>query len=320
MAAATTGVDAERHLIDEEVRPPPWRAVAELAARQWGVVSLDQLRACGLGRGAVEKAAAIGRLHPLHRGVYALGHERLRREGRYLAAVLACGKRAVLSHRSAAAWWGLLQTAQAQVDVTSPHGRHAIAGVRRHQARSLAAQDTTTHQGIPITSVARTLLDLAATVQPHGLERALAQAERLQLYDHTAIADVLSRSNGHRGRAALTRATAQEPKLTRSELEARFLTLVRQAGLPDPQANLPLAAPDHPRLDPDFYWPTYRLIVETDGWETHGTRAAFRRDRRRDAALVASGWRVMRFSYDDVAYDGATVVDRLRAATAAQAA
>jgi hypothetical protein len=260
-----------------------------------------------------------GRLHPVHRGVYAVGHDRLGREGRYLAAVLACGARAALSHRSAAAWWGLLPTAQSLVDVTSPHGRHAIAGVRRHQARSLIAQDTTTHHGIPTTSIARTLLDLAATVRSDRLERALAQAERLQLYDHAAIADVLSRSNGHRGRAALTRAAAQEPKLTRSELEVRFLMLVRKAGLPEPQTNLPLAALDHPAPEVDFHWPTHRLVVETDGWETHRTRAAFRNDRRRDAALVASGWRVLRFTYADVAHDGATVVDRLRAA-AAQAA
>jgi hypothetical protein len=183
-----------------------------------------------------------------------------------------------------------------------------------HRPRSLAAQDTTTHEGIPITSVARTLLDLAATVRPDRLERALAQAERLQFYDQATIIDVNGGSNGHRGKVALTRATAQEPKLTRSELEAIFLSLVRQAGLPEPEANLPLAAHDHPRLEPDFYWPTYRLVVETDGWETHRTRSAFRRDRRRDAALVAAGWRVMRFTYDDVACDGATVTRRLRAA------
>jgi predicted transcriptional regulator of viral defense system len=221
------------------LRPPPDARVAELAARQWGVVSSGQLRTLGLDARDVVHRVSVGRLHRLHRGVYAVGHVRLGREGRYLAAVLACGTRAVLSHRSAAAWWGLLQTAQAQVDVTSPHGRHAIAGVRRHQARSLIAQDTTTHEGIRTTSVARTLLDLAATVRPDRLERALAQAERLQLYDQAAIADVLSRSNGHRGRAALTRATAQEPKLTRSELEAIFLRLVRQAGLPEPESNLP---------------------------------------------------------------------------------
>jgi very-short-patch-repair endonuclease len=113
------------------------------------------------------------------------------------------------------------------------------------------------------------------------------------------------------------RATAEEPRLTRSELEAIFLSLVRQAGLPEPHTNLPLTALGHVRLDPDFSWPTYRLVVETDGWRDHGTRVAFQRDRSKDAALVAAGWRVMRFTYDDVTADAATVVERLRAAARA---
>ena len=318
MSATTRGVDAEPHNMCALLRPPPRGAapdgrIAELAARQGGVVSSEQLSALGLDTRDIGHRLSIGRLHRLHRGVYAVGHRRLAGQGRYMAAVLACGKCAVVSHRSAAAWWGLLQTDQALVDVTSPHGRHAIAGVRRHQARSLAPHDTTIHDGMPITSVARTLLDLAATVRSDRLERALAQAERLQLYDHRAIADVLSRSNGHRGRTALTKATAAEPKLTRSELEIRFLALVRQAGLPEPQTNLPLIALDHPDPEVDFYWPTHRLVVETDGWKDHGTKTAFKRDRRKDAALVASGYRVLRFTYDDVTRDGATVVRRLRA-------
>jgi hypothetical protein len=298
----------------EQDGPPLDAALAEVAKGQWGVVSVEQLRALGYGRSAVTRRVRAGRLHRLFRGVYAVGHAHLGREGRRLAAVLACGEGAVLSHRSAASHWGLLDTHSARVDVTAPRSRDGFPGIRLHTARSLTAQDTTTHDGIPITSVARTLLDLAATVRPDRHERSLAQAERLQLYDGAAIAEVLSRANGHRGKAALARATAREPKLTRSELEAIFLSLVRQAGLPEPEANLPLAAHDHPRLEPDFYWPTYRLVVETDGWETHRTRSAFRRDRRRDAALVAVGWRVMRFTYDDVAYDGATVTRRLRAA------
>jgi hypothetical protein len=230
------------HLMDVLDGPPPWRAVAELAARQRGVVSLEQLRACGVGRGAVEKAVRAGRLHRLYRGVYAVGHAHLGREGRRLAAVLACGEGAVLSHRTGAAHWGLLETNQARVDVTARRGRREVAGIRLHWSRSLTPRDTTTHDGIPITSIARTLLDLAATTRPDRLERALAQAERLRLYDHAAIADVLSRSNGHRGKQDLTRATAQEPKLTRNELEAKFLQLVRQAGLPEPQTNIPLTA------------------------------------------------------------------------------
>jgi Protein of unknown function (DUF559) len=256
-------------------------------------------------------------LHPVFRGVYAVGHRRLGREARALAGVLACGPRAVLSHRSAASWWGLLKGAAARPDVTVPHGRHRIAGVTLHQARSLDARDTTTYEGMPITSVARTLLDLAATVRHHRLERALAQAEVRQLFDHRAIQSILARRNGHRGRAALARATAGEPRLTRSELESRFLALVHVAGLPEPEANSSLDAPDHPGLEPDCYWPTHRLMVETDGWETHGTKAAFKSDRRRDAALTAIGYRVMRFTYDDVVYDAATVVERLRPRSAA---
>jgi hypothetical protein len=149
---------------------------------------------------------------------------------------------------------------------------------------------------MPITTIPRTLLDLAATIQPHRLERALAQAERLQLYDRRDIEDVIARANGHRGKAILAHATARDPKFTRSELEAWFLALVRDAALPEPLTNLSLTAPDHPRLEVDFCWPSYRLIVELDGWDTHRTRAAFESDRRRDAALQAVGWRVLRFT------------------------
>jgi very-short-patch-repair endonuclease len=236
-------------------------------------------------------------LKPLHRGVYAVGHAALRREGRWLAAVLACGPRAVLSHVSAAAHWGLLQSDATLIDATAPASRRGAPAIRLHRSRSLIARDTTTHQGIPITTIARTLLDLAATIKPHRLERALAQAERLQLYDHRAIEALLATANGHRGKPLLAQATAREPKFTRSELEAWFLTLVRDAGLDEPEVNLTLTAPDHPRLEVDFCWPSHRLIVELDGWETHRTRAAFEADRAKDAALQAAGWRVLRFTH-----------------------
>jgi predicted transcriptional regulator of viral defense system len=222
----------------------PDARVAELAARQWGVVSRAQLRAQGLSNDAVRRRVRAGRLHRLHHGVYAVGHTVLRSEGRRLAAVLACGAGAVLSHRSAAAHWGLLPTGATRIDVTIPRtARAGDAKIRLHHSRSLIACDTTTHQGIPITSVARTLLDLAATVRADRLERALAQAEHLQLYDHIAIAELLARANGHRGRKALTEATALDPKLTRSEWEVRLLELVRAAALPEPLVNLALAAP-----------------------------------------------------------------------------
>jgi Transcriptional regulator, AbiEi antitoxin/Protein of unknown function (DUF559) len=286
-------------------------AVAELAERQFGVVTAGQLRALGLGERGVRHRVRAGRLRRLYRGVYAVGHRVLRPEGHRLAAVLACGEGAVLSHVSAAAHWDLLSTSSARIDVTAALSRHGAPGIRVHRSRSLDSRDTATHRGIPITTIPRTLLDLAATVTPARLERAIAQAERLQLYDHRAIEDVIARSNGHRGTGALAKATARhDPKWTRNDFEARFLKLVRDAGLPEPEVNSSLAAPDHPRLDPDFCWPAHRLIVETDGWDTHRTRAAFERDRRRDAALTADGWRVVRFTWHD---EPSVIERRLRA-------
>jgi hypothetical protein len=192
----------------------------------------------------------------------------------------------VLSHLSAAAHWGLLQSDATRTDVTTRGRRAGNATIRLHRSHTLIARDTTTRQGIPITSVARTLLDLAATVRSDRLERALAQAENLELYDHLAITDLLVRANGHRGMAALAEATALEPKLTSGEWEVRFLELVRAAGLPEPLVNLPLDAPDHGPCRPDFHWPSHRLIVETDGWKSHKTRAAFESDRAKDALLT----------------------------------
>jgi very-short-patch-repair endonuclease len=170
-------------------------------------------------------------------------------------------------------------------------------------------RDITTHQGIPITTVPRTLLDLAATVRADRLERALAQVERLQLDDDRAIRDLLACTNGHRGKAILERATAHEPKLTRSVFEARFLKLVRDAGLPEPEVNSSLAALEHQPHEVDFSWPAYRLVVETDGFETHGTRAAFEADRRKDAALTATEYRVLRFTWRSEPQE---IIDRVR--------
>jgi Protein of unknown function (DUF559) len=280
-----------------------------VAERQWGVVSRAQLLDVGVSPAGIATWRRRLRLHVVHRGVYSLGHRALRVEGHRLAAVLACGPGAVLSHRSAAAHWGLLATDQIGIDVTAPRGRHAGPGIRLHSSRSLDEKDTTNHDGIPITKVPRTLLDLAATARSDQLERALAQAMYLRVYDHRAITDVVARSNGHRGTKILLLATAQEPKLTRSKWEARMLRLVRGANLPVPLCNEPFHAPDHGECKPDFHWPSQRLIVETDGWEAHGTRAAFESDRAKDAALTAAGYRVVRFTW---LTEDATIVRRLK--------
>jgi len=288
-------------------------ALAALAGQQWGVVSLAQLRALGLSPGAVKHRARVGRLRRLHRGVYAIGGAALPREGRDLAGVLACGLGAVLSHVSAAVHWCLLAYAPPQPHVTAPASRRGAPGIRLHRTRSLDARETTTHRGIPITTVARTLLDLAGSSPTNHLEHALGQAMRNQLYDHRAITDVLDRHQGCRGTRALRRATAEDPAFTRSALERRFRALCRRAGLPQPLSNFTLADLDHHPHEVDFYFPTYRLVVETDGWLDHGTRIAFERDRAKDAALTAAGYTVLRFTQRQIAYDPGTVAERIRA-------
>ena len=246
----------------------------------------------------------------MHQGVYALGHTALRAEGHRLAAVLACGPGAVLSHRTAAAHWGLLTTDQTRIDVTAPRGRHGAPGIRLHRTRSLDAKDTTSHQGIPTTTVHRTLLDVAAMARDGELERAVAQAERLRMYDHSAIQATIARANGHRGVGLLRRVTSRTPKWTRNEWEAAFLKLLREAGMPEPHTNEPFHAPGYGRCEPDYHWPQHRVIVELDGFETHGTGAAFHADRAKDAALTAHGHRVLRFTRDD---DPAVAITRLQA-------
>jgi uncharacterized protein DUF559/putative AbiEi antitoxin of type IV toxin-antitoxin system len=289
------------------------RALAELADRQWGVVSLAQLRALGLGARAVQLRAQTARLRRVHRGVYAIGGAALPREGRGLAAVLACGEGAVLSHVSAAVHWGLLTYDPPQPHVTAPASRAGAPGIRLHRTRSLDARDTTTNRGIPITTLARTLLDVAATAPRNHLEHAIGLAIRNQLYDHRAILDLLERHRGRLGTRALRTATADDPAFTRGELERRFRALCRRAGLPQPLSNVEVADADlHPH-EVDFYFPAYGLIVETDGWRDHGTRVAFERDRAKDAALVAAGYVVLRFTKRQIAEDPDTVADRVRA-------
>jgi uncharacterized protein DUF559 len=197
--------------------------------------------------------------------------------------------------------------------VTAPAGRAGAPGIRLHRTRSLDAQDTSTHRDIPITTIAKTLLDVAASSPASHLEHALGQAMRNQLYDHAAILDVLERHERRPGTAALRRATADDPAFTRSELERRFLALCRRAGLPRPLSNHVLAARDHHPYEVDFYFPAHNLVVEIDGWDTHRTRIAFERDRAKDAALVASGYIVLRFTKRQIAYEPQTVAARIRA-------
>ena len=273
---------------------PPRRAVAILATRQHGVVCRRQLLALGLGPSAVDRWLAGGALHRMHAGVYAVGHRAIGPHGRWMAAVLACGPDAVLSHASAAALWGLRPTGRAAVDVTAPgRSRHGRAGIAVHRVRRLDPADRAEREAIPVTTVARVLLDLAGVLGPRELERALEAAERLRLLDVGALEATIRRSPGRRlGRLATAIAEEREPPPVRSELERRFLDVCEDAGLPPPAVNAMVEG-----LEVDAVWRGSRLVVELDGHAFHGTRAAFERDRERDATLQLAGYRVLRLTH-----------------------
>jgi very-short-patch-repair endonuclease/predicted transcriptional regulator of viral defense system len=269
------------------------RLAAEVAAAQGGVISHRQLRDCDLSVRTIERWVENKRLHHKHRGVFALGHPVVGVKGHYMAAVLACGDEAVLSHRSGADWRGVLRTSRRIVDVTVPgRTRDDRPGIQVHRVRSLDPRDVTEHEGIPITTLARTYLDLAEVERPRRLEQALENAERMGIFDLTAIEEVLRRSRGRHGtkplRAALVEAV-YEP-LTRSELELAFHKFCRERDIERPAGNTIVEG-----YEVDMAWMKHKVIAELDGWDTHKTRAAFERDRRRDADLQPE-YRVIRIT------------------------
>jgi hypothetical protein len=289
------------------------RGLAEIATFQHGVVSCGQLYELGFGRGAVGHRLAVGRLHRIHVGVYAVGHRRLTVLGRWMAAVLACGEGALLSHRSAAAHWGLVPVGSVPIHVTALLRRPGQRGVATHNVRRLHPDDREARDGIPVTSVARTFLDLAETVRPRQLRRVWEEAERLHLLDVAAVLRVWQRSRGRRGlkplRALLSDNLRPLPE-TRSELERRFLDVCHDAGLPAPSVNVLVGG-----LEVDALWRKERLVVELDGYAFHHTRAAFERDRARDTELQLAGYRVLRVTSRRLVDDPAAVVRAITALT-----
>jgi very-short-patch-repair endonuclease len=250
-----------------------------------------QLAGSGLGRGAIWHRLNRKRLHPVHRGVYAVGRRRLARPGAWMAAVLACGPDAVLSHRSAAVHWGIRGSDPLRTEVTAPSRVGRRDGIRAHRA-SLPADEVTEVDGIPVTTAARTLFDLAARLDRHQLERAIEQAEALRLSDTTPLAALVKRYPGRRGTAVLKKTLGAEARaagITRSELEERFLRFLVDRGLPAPRTNVWLQLGED-WTEVDCAWPDERVVVELDSWAYHGTKAAFRRDRARDRRLRLARW------------------------------
>ena len=282
-------------------------AVAAQAARQHGVLSRAQLAACGVGPDSIARWARNGRLHIVHRGVYALGHVASSTESRAMAAVLACGPGAVLSHRSAALLWQLGITWRGPVEITAP-ARRRHPGLRIHRSRTLDAGATTTERGIPVTTVARTIVDLADVLGERQLARAVNEAQVTRHLDPAELAALLQQSPGRRAHVRLAPHLARTEPPTRSAFEDAFLAFAAGHGLPAPQTNRRVAG-----YEVDVLWRRRRLVVELDGRAFHSHARAFERDRERDANLLAAGYRVLRVTWQRLTREPEREAARLRA-------
>jgi very-short-patch-repair endonuclease len=287
----------------------PGDAVWELARRQHGVVARGQLLERGVPPDAIRHALKSGRLHPLWRGVYALGRPEVSQRGRWTAAVLACGSDARLSHRSAACLWGVYPRDPEVVEVVvgAPLQRRR-AGVRVRRQAPLPGRDGALREGIPVTAIAPTLVDLAATIGRGPLERAINEADRLDLIDPESLGAAIAPLTRRPGLRALREVLGRER--TDSSLERRFLGLVRSAGLRLPQTQVHLNG-----YRVDFFWPEHGLVVEVDGLRYHRTPLQQAADRRRDQAHTAAGLTTLRFAEHQVRSEPQAVQELLRSVT-----
>jgi very-short-patch-repair endonuclease len=274
--------------------------VWKLVRDQHGVVTRQQLLTLGLTPRAIEHRLANGRLHSVMRGVYTVGRAELTPHGRWMAAVLSHGPEAALSHGSAAALWGigLEESAEIEVSIRSPSGSHR-PGIRIHRRPSLRDSSFGSRDGIPVTSVVQTLVDLAADQRNARIEHSVSEADRLDLIDPEALRSALADHRGQPGARRLQRILDRRTfRLTDSELERRFLDLVREAGLPVPLTRRRLNG-----FTVDFFWPKLGLVVETDGLRYHRTPIQQARDQRRDQVHTAAGLTALRFSHAQVCFE-----------------
>ncbi len=284
--------------------------VTWLAERQHGVLARRQLLDAGLHARWIDRRVAAGRLVLVHRGVYAVGSARLTRQGTLAAGVLGGGPGAVVGLRSAGELLRVRDGGGASVDILVPAKRRGPRGLRLLTTRELRPEDVTSVRGLPCTTFARTALDLAALEPAAELRRLIANARRRGLLDENALRAQLPRHRGHPGAAALTRIVGLLADRTESELEDAFLALVRRSGLPLPEVNQRWDASGR-WVRTDFRWPAARLVVEVDGWGTHGGRAAFEDDAERALALWRSGFELLRFTHRQVHESPAAVVEAL---------
>jgi very-short-patch-repair endonuclease len=288
--------------------------MARLARVQHGVLGRRQLLAMGMGSGAITVRLEREQLHELHRGVYVVGFRRISQRGRWMAAVLASGPGAVLSHRSAARLWRLIPLGSEQVDVTAPERQVRREGIEAHRSR-LLEDEWLVRDGIPVTSPFRTIFDLAAVVEMRELERAFHEAEAKQLTDRVSLLMLLERYPGRRGtrnvRALLE--AREDPGVTRNDFEEAFVGLVDDYDLQRPRMNADVAIRGR-FIEVDALWERERVAVELDSRGIHGTRKKFESDRQRDRILVAEGWRTMRVTWRQLQEEPREVVEDLKKA------
>jgi very-short-patch-repair endonuclease len=277
-------------------------AVAELARGQHGIVERGQLIALGLEPGAIKRRIQAGRLHVIHRGVYAVGHAAITRRGRWMGAVLASGHGAVLGHQSATALWGIWGSGAGETHVTVPRKTRSQRSIHRHFSM-LPDDERTVLAGIPSTTAARAVLDLAAVKGEAAAESALREMEYLRIYGPVSLPALLERYPRHRGapivRVCLERLADDPGGRIRSDLEEAFLPFLDAHQIPRPRLNAWLSIDDD-RFQVDCLWPDARLVGELDGFKSHGTKRAFRKDRRRDRRLGARGFHVVRITEDQL--------------------
>lgn len=290
--------------ISEEQSQRAWR----LARTQHGVLTRKNLLDLGFSPEAIKHRVNKGRLHPLLPGLYAVGRPQLSREGRWMAAVLACGPDSALSHRSAAALWGFAKEHPGYIEVSVRRSSEArLPGLRCHRRPTLAASEITTRSGIPLTQPVQTFLDLVSGMGPRDLERAINEADKLDVIDADALRKALNDRPGEPGVRPLRRILDEHTfRLSDDELERLFRPLAAAAGLP-----VPLTKHVVNEFEVDFYWPDLGLVVETDGWRYHRTPSAQTRDALRFQTHVANGLTPLRFSHYQVKYEPAHVKDVL---------
>jgi very-short-patch-repair endonuclease len=295
-----------RWSIHQSAAAEAWR----LAAEQHGVIARRQLLELGFSSRAIQHRLANGRLHLVMPGVYAVGRPELTRRGKWMAAVLACGDDAVLSHESAAALWEIREAERGAIDISLvAQSARRRPGINVHRRTSLRPEDVTTRHNIPITSVIRTLIDLAPRLKEEQLEAAINEAAKHEYIDPESLRASLDDRRGQPGVASLRELLDRRTfTLTDSELERRFIPLAARAGLPAPLTQQYING-----FRVDFYWPELGLVVETDGLRYHRTAAQQARDRLRDQAHTAAGLIPLRFTHAQVRYEPAHVEDVLRA-------